>query len=58
MLLLASFLTVAPRAGRGEAAARDIPDSELLELPGVGYIPHLEIPDKSDAALLNFLRPA
>lgn len=41
----------------GKAAARDIPDSELLELPGVGHIPHLEIPEKFHAALLHFLRP-
>jgi pimeloyl-ACP methyl ester carboxylesterase len=39
----------------GKAAAKDIPGSQLLELPGVGHIPHLEIPDKFHDALLHFL---
>lgn len=42
----------------GKAAAKDIPGSKLLELPGVGHIPHLESPDKFHVALLDFLRPS
>lgn len=40
----------------GRAAARDIPRAKLVELPGVGHIPHLETPEKWRAALLEFLK--
>ncbi len=39
----------------GRAAARDIPGSKLVELPGVGHIPHLEAPLQFHQALLEFL---
>jgi pimeloyl-ACP methyl ester carboxylesterase len=39
----------------GEQAARDIPGARLVELNGVGHIPHLEAPDEFHEALLNFL---
>jgi len=42
-----------PRLGR--EAARDIPGARLVELNGVGHIPHLEAPDKFHNALLDFL---
>jgi pimeloyl-ACP methyl ester carboxylesterase len=40
----------------GKAAEKDIPKAQLVELPGVGHIPHLEAADKFHAALLDFLR--
>lgn len=40
----------------GKAAARDVPDSKLVELPNIGHIPHLEAPDKFHAELLEFLK--
>lgn len=40
----------------GKAAARDIPGAKLVELPNVGHIPHLEAPEKFEAALLEFLK--
>ncbi|PTY05934.1 alpha/beta hydrolase [Opitutaceae bacterium EW11] len=40
----------------GKAAARDIPGSELLEIPNVGHIPHLEAPQSFDDALVRFLQ--
>jgi pimeloyl-ACP methyl ester carboxylesterase len=39
----------------GKAAARDIPGSELIELPGVGHIPHIESPERFHDALRQFL---
>jgi pimeloyl-ACP methyl ester carboxylesterase len=39
----------------GRAAARDIPGSRLVELPGVNHIPHLEAPLQFHNALLEFL---
>ncbi|MDQ2870001.1 MAG: alpha/beta hydrolase [Acidobacteriota bacterium] len=39
----------------GKAAARDIPGSRLLELPGVGHLPHLEAADKFHSVLVEFL---
>ncbi len=41
----------------GRAAARDIPNCKLVELPNVGHIPHLEAPDQFHRALLAFLQP-
>ena len=43
-----------PRLGR--EAARDIPDSKLVELKNVGHIPHLEATDAFHKALLDFLK--
>lgn len=40
----------------GKAAAKDIPNSKLVELQKVGHIPHLEAPDIFHQALLNFLK--
>ena len=40
----------------GKAAAKDIPNCKLVELPNVGHIPHLEAPEEFHKALLNFLR--
>jgi pimeloyl-ACP methyl ester carboxylesterase len=40
----------------GKEAARDIPNAKLVELPGVGHIPHLEAPEKFHRALLDFLK--
>jgi pimeloyl-ACP methyl ester carboxylesterase len=42
-----------PKLGR--AAARDIPGARLVELPGVGHIPHLEMPERFHRELLEFL---
>jgi pimeloyl-ACP methyl ester carboxylesterase len=39
----------------GKQTAKAIPKSDLLELPGVGHIPHLEAPDKFHSALLMYL---
>ena len=43
-----------PELGRRTAAA--IPGARLVELTGVGHIPHLEAPDRWEQALLEFLR--
>jgi pimeloyl-ACP methyl ester carboxylesterase len=43
-----------PELGRKAAAA--IPGARLVELPGVGHVPHLESPERFLAALLEFLR--
>lgn len=40
----------------GRAAARDIRGSRLVELEGMGHIPHLEAPERFRRALLDFLR--
>jgi pimeloyl-ACP methyl ester carboxylesterase len=40
----------------GRAAARDIPNAKLVEIPNVGHIPHLEAADRFHAALLEFLK--
>lgn len=40
----------------GKRAAGAIPGARLVELDGVGHIPHLEAPDRFHAALLGFLR--
>lgn len=39
----------------GKAAAKDIPNSRLVELPNVGHIPHLEAPAAFHTALREFL---
>ena len=39
----------------GRAAQERIAGSELVELEGVGHVPHLEVPEKFHAALLPFL---
>jgi pimeloyl-ACP methyl ester carboxylesterase len=43
-----------PELGRCAQAA--IPGAQLVEIEGVGHIPHLESPDRFHAALLGFLR--
>lgn len=40
----------------GRRAARSIHGARLVELEGVGHVPHLEAPDRFQAALLEFLR--
>ncbi|HAA30917.1 MAG TPA: alpha/beta hydrolase [Cyanobacteria bacterium UBA8553] len=40
----------------GKAAAKDIPNSKLVELDNVGHIPHLEAPEAFHQALLDFLK--
>jgi len=39
----------------GKAAAKDIPNCRLMEIPEVGHIPHLEVPEKFQQILLEFL---
>lgn len=39
----------------GKKAAKAIPNSKLVEMEGVGHIPHLEATDKFHQALLEFL---
>ena len=43
-----------PELGRKTAVA--IPGAKLVEVPDVGHIPHLEAPQRFEAALLEFLR--
>lgn len=40
----------------GQQTAGAIPNAKLLELPGVGHIPHLEATDQFHKALLEFLK--
>lgn len=40
----------------GRAAAKDIPNSKLVELENVGHIPHLEAKENFHTALLDFLK--
>ncbi len=40
----------------GKAAAKEIPDGKLVELPQVGHIPHLEAPERFHQVLLAFLQ--
>jgi pimeloyl-ACP methyl ester carboxylesterase len=40
----------------GKRAAKAIPGARLVEIDGVGHVPHLEVPERFDAALLEFLR--
>jgi pimeloyl-ACP methyl ester carboxylesterase len=39
----------------GKQTAKAIPNAKLVELPGVGHIPHLQTPEKFHEALLRFL---
>jgi pimeloyl-ACP methyl ester carboxylesterase len=39
----------------GKAAQRLIPGAKLVEFEGVGHVPHLEIPERFHAAVLEFL---
>jgi pimeloyl-ACP methyl ester carboxylesterase len=39
----------------GRQAAKDIPNAELVEIPGAGHVPHLEKTDEFNAALIRFL---
>lgn len=39
----------------GKAAARAIPNAELVEIPGAGHVPHLETPDAFIKAVTAFL---
>ncbi len=39
----------------GKTVAKAIPNASLVELPGVGHIPHFEAPEKFHSALLGFL---
>jgi len=43
-----------PELGRRAKAA--IPGAKLVEIDGVGHIPHLESPDRFHTALLDFLK--
>ena len=40
----------------GKAAANDIPNAKLIELNGIGHIPHLESPEALHMAVLEFLQ--
>ena len=40
----------------GKRAARAIPGARLVEVEGVGHVPHMEAPERFLAALLEFLR--
>ncbi len=42
-----------PALGRKAAAA--LKNAKLVELPGVGHIPHVQVPDQFTAALFSFL---
>ncbi len=48
-----------PRYGQypelGKRAAKAFPHATLVEIPGVGHIPHFEVPEKWHTALLGFL---
>lgn len=54
---------VSPKIGRtignfpelGRFAARIIPKATLVELSGIGHIPHHEVPEQFNRTLLNFL---
>ena len=39
----------------GKAAAAKIPDVKLVEFPGAGHAPQLQVPEQFDAALLTWL---
>jgi pimeloyl-ACP methyl ester carboxylesterase len=39
----------------GRFAAKTIPNATLVELSGIGHIPHHEAPEQFEKALLEFL---
>jgi len=39
----------------GKAAQKAIPGAKLVEFEGVGHVPHLEVPERFHAAVLEFL---
>ncbi|MBW4532832.1 MAG: alpha/beta hydrolase [Pleurocapsa minor HA4230-MV1] len=39
----------------GRFAAKTIPNTTLVELSGIGHIPHHEVPEQFEQAVLNFL---
>jgi pimeloyl-ACP methyl ester carboxylesterase len=39
----------------GRAAQRRIPGAKLVEFEGIGHVPHLEVPERFHAAVLEFL---
>lgn len=39
----------------GKAAQKRIPGAKLVEFEGVGHVPHLEVPERFHAAVLEFL---
>ncbi|MCS6763862.1 MAG: alpha/beta hydrolase [Candidatus Protistobacter heckmanni] len=39
----------------GKTAAKTIPRAELVEIENVGHVPHLEVPERFNAALIGFL---
>jgi pimeloyl-ACP methyl ester carboxylesterase len=39
----------------GKTAQKLIPGAKLVELEGVGHVPHIEVPEKFHAAVLEFL---
>jgi pimeloyl-ACP methyl ester carboxylesterase len=39
----------------GKAAQQRIPGAKLVEFEGVGHVPHLEVPERFHAAVLEFL---
>lgn len=41
----------------GRKTSREIKNSRLVELAGVGHIPHIQTPEKYKQALLGFLKP-
>jgi pimeloyl-ACP methyl ester carboxylesterase len=40
----------------GKDAAKDIPGSKLVELENCGHIPHLEMPERFNGELVEFLK--
>jgi pimeloyl-ACP methyl ester carboxylesterase len=40
----------------GRKTAKQIPGAKLIEIDRVGHIPHMEMKDKFQEALLNFLK--
>ncbi len=40
----------------GKAAQQMIPGAKLVAFEGVGHVPHMEVPEKFHAAVLEFLQ--